>query len=145
MEYAVRKEAKSSAATLEFPHRFMGSFPRAAFIPPACASNPPKYAPAHTSTPPVPACCSFYFPARRSNVYGLRTNTQVKHSCASAFCNLADLPAMHSRLIEEGAVSTVSCSDAFWLETSPLPMMQLLFFFFPSKLIFVATRLKGGV
>lgn len=35
------------------------------------------------------------------------TNAQVKQSCASAFCNLADLPAMHSRLIEEGAVSTV--------------------------------------
>lgn len=33
---------------------------------------------------------------------------QVKHICAGAFCNLADLPAMHSRLIEEGAVSTVS-------------------------------------
>lgn len=32
---------------------------------------------------------------------------KVKQSCAGAFCNLADLPAMHSRLIEEGAVSTV--------------------------------------
>ncbi|CAM9151716.1 unnamed protein product, partial [Ectocarpus sp. 13 AM-2016] len=31
----------------------------------------------------------------------------VKQSCASAFCNLADLPSMHARLIEEGAVSTI--------------------------------------
>ncbi|CAM9785845.1 unnamed protein product [Chrysoparadoxa australica] len=33
---------------------------------------------------------------------------EVKHISASALCNLADLPAMHSRLIEEGAISTLA-------------------------------------
>ncbi|CAM9227651.1 unnamed protein product [Discosporangium mesarthrocarpum] len=32
---------------------------------------------------------------------------EVKHICASAFCNLTDLPVMHARLIEEGIVSTI--------------------------------------
>ncbi|CAM9457221.1 unnamed protein product [Hapterophycus canaliculatus] len=35
------------------------------------------------------------------------SSLEVKQSCASAFCNLADLPSMHARLIEEGAVSTI--------------------------------------